>query len=74
MENDLVQESLVKETAACDNVVVKYGSKVVNYQFPDHLEEQMSVTLEDGSRNSASLVVRQYFGIYSIMNDVFQSS
>lgn len=57
VENDLVQESLMKEVAQCANVQVVYDSKVTDYKFPRELGDKATVTLEDGSIKSAGLVI-----------------
>lgn len=67
MENDLIQESLVKEVATCDNVEVVYGSKAVNYELPKQIGNPAIVSLEDGRSKSAGLVVIHVFIAFDLL-------
>lgn len=61
VENDLVLDSIIRETDLQSQIEVKYKSKAVNYQLPENSEDPVEVTLEDGSCLTTDLIVSQTF-------------
>lgn len=57
VENDVIQDSLVKELHHKNQVDVQYQSKVINYKLPKHADDAVHVTLEDGSHITTDLIV-----------------
>lgn len=57
VENDLVQDSLMKELVQQKTVEVKYKTKVTNYRLPQNDGELVQVTLEDGSCLTTDLII-----------------
>ncbi len=57
VENDLVQDSLMKELDKIEQVEVQYKTKVTNYRLPQNADELVQVTLEDGSCLTTDLIV-----------------
>jgi ubiquinone biosynthesis monooxygenase Coq6 len=57
VENDLVQDSLMKELDYQKAVEVQYKTKVSNYRLPKNADELVQVTLEDGSCLTTDLIV-----------------
>ncbi|EFX69092.1 hypothetical protein DAPPUDRAFT_217996 [Daphnia pulex] len=57
VENDLVQDSLMKELDKIEQVEVQYKTKVTNYRLPKNADELVQVTLEDGSCLTTDLII-----------------
>ncbi|KZS06471.1 ubiquinone biosynthesis monooxygenase COQ6, mitochondrial [Daphnia magna] len=57
VENDVIQDSLVKELHHKNQVDVQYQSKVINYKLPKHADDAVHVTLEDGSHITTDLII-----------------
>ncbi|XP_057372852.1 ubiquinone biosynthesis monooxygenase COQ6, mitochondrial-like [Daphnia carinata] len=57
VENDLIQDSLMKEVQHENQVDVQYQSKVIHYRLPKHADDSVHVTLEDGSHLTTDLII-----------------
>ena len=64
VENDLIQDSLMKEVDQQCQIEVQYKTKVTNYLLPQNSDEPVQVTLEDGTSLSTNLIVSRYILFY----------
>ncbi len=63
VENDLIQDSLMKEVDQQSQIEVKYKTKAINYLLPQNPDEPAQITLEDGTALSTDLIVSRHFSL-----------
>ncbi|KAI9560575.1 hypothetical protein GHT06_011523 [Daphnia sinensis] len=57
VENNVIQDSLMKELQHKNQVDVQYQSKVIHYRLPNHADDAVQVTLENGSHFTTDLII-----------------